>query len=133
MAQSMVNRPTPRVQQVAHLIQQFTPQEIGQLVELVPSLRHPAQGKRVRYDIVGQDMREYVLKELTALGDEYRPMQADDPFVGGMRVEEFFGLPGEEQARLWDKQHQMDIDDFEERDVRFRSQMLARKALHPRE
>ena len=57
MSQSMVNRPTPRVQQVAHLIQQFTPQEIGQLVEFVLSLRRPAQGKRVRYDIVGQDMR----------------------------------------------------------------------------
>ena len=126
MTQSMVNRPTPRVQQVAHLIQQFTPQEIGQLVELVPSLRRPAQEKRVRYEIVGQDMREYMLKELTALGDEYRPMQADDPFVGGMRVEEFFGLPEEEQARLWDEQYQMEIDDFEERDVRPDAQVSAR-------
>lgn len=126
MTQSMVNRPTPRVQQVAHLIQQFTPQEIGQLVELVPSLRRPAQGKRVRYDIVGQDMREYVLKELAALGDEYRPMQAGDPFVGGMRVDEFFGLPEEEQARLWDEQYQMDIDDLEERDVRPDAQVSAR-------
>jgi hypothetical protein len=122
----MVNSPTPRVQQVAHLLQQFTPQEIGQLVELVPSLRRPAQGKRVRYDIVGQDMREYVLKELAALGDEYRPMQADDPFVGGMSVDEFFGLPEEEQARLWDEQHQMDTDDFEERDVRADAQVSAR-------
>ena len=100
----MVNRPTPRVQQVAHLIhKQFTPQEIGQLVELVPSLRRPVQGKRVRYDIIGQDIREYVLKELAALGDDYRPMQAGDPFVGDMSVHEFFDLSEEDQAWLWDQ------------------------------
>ena len=57
-------------------------------------------------------MREYVLKELAALGDEYRPMQADDPFAGGMSVNEFFGLPEEVQARLWDEQHQMDMIAF---------------------
>jgi hypothetical protein len=122
----MMNRPTSRVQQVAHLIRQLTPREMGQLMELVPSLRRPVQGKRVRYDIVGQDVREYVLRELAALGDDYRPMQADGPFVGGMSVSEFFGLSEEEQARLWDEKHQMDIDDFEEYDARPDAQVSTR-------
>jgi len=58
------------------------------------------------------------LPEIIELGNEYRSMQANDPFIGGLSVKEYFALPDAEQERLWAEQHRMDIDDFEERDVR---------------
>ena len=35
--------------------------------------------------------------------------------MSGISVNQFLGLPPENQARLWDEQYQMDIDDFEEK------------------
>ncbi len=120
------DQPTARVQQAAQLIQQLTPQEIGQLVEMVPSLQRPASKKRLRYGIVSDEMRQHVLREVAALGEGYRPMQADDPFVGDMSVAEFFSLSDEEQEQLWAELHLLDIDDFEEHDVQREAQLPVR-------
>jgi len=36
---------------------------------------------------------------------ERRPLQDDDPFLGGLTVAEFFALPEAEQARVWNQAH----------------------------
>jgi len=119
-------QPTPRVQQIAQQIMQLTPQEISQLVKLTPVLRQLAPAQGVCYEVQGQDVREQVLKELTGLGDDYRPMRDDDPFIGGLSVREYMALSDQERERLWTEQHRMEIDDFEERDVRPDAQVSAR-------
>jgi hypothetical protein len=119
-------QPTPRVQQMAQQIMQLTPQEISQLVRLVSALRRPTKIKSARYEVRAPEFRDYVLRELANLGDEYRPMGEDDSFIGGLRVKEYFALPDTEQERLWNEQHRMEIDDFEEHDVRPDAQLPAR-------
>ncbi len=46
----------------------------------------------------------YLNRKLDAL-PERSPMQDDDPFLGGLTVAEFFALPENQQARVWDQAH----------------------------
>lgn len=126
MTQTMPDMPTPRVQQMAQQIQQLTPQEIGQLLKLAPALRRARPTEKPAYQMNQQAIRDYIQQEVTALGSEYRAMQDTDPFIGGLSVREYFALSDAEQERLWDEQHVMEIDDFEERDVRPNAQISAR-------
>lgn len=64
---------------------------------------------------------------MAKLGDEYHPMQDDDPFLGGLTVDEYFALSDEERERIWAELHFMEIGDFEERDVKPDARIPARQ------
>lgn len=91
------------IEQLARLIRSLDRQQKARLLQLVPELRsiRPEEA-----DISPQQ------KELIAYFErkreklpERRPMRDDDPFVGGLTVAEFFALPEEEQARIWNEAH----------------------------
>lgn len=126
MTQMVTDIPSPRVKQVAQQIQQLTPLEIGQLFRLVPTLRRSKRPPQPSYQVNQQAIRDYIEQELAALGPEYRATRDTDPFIGGLSVREYFALPDAEQEQLWAEQHAMDIDDFEEYDVRPDAQVSAR-------
>jgi hypothetical protein len=91
-----------------------------------PALKQSGKQNKPSYIIHAQDLQDYIRKEMAALGSEYRPMQANDPFIGGLSVKEYFALPDAEQERLWTEQHRMGIDDFNEREARPDAQVPAR-------
>jgi len=64
------------------------------------------------------ELKAYLLQEMAQLGDEYRPMRDGDPFLGGLTVGEYFSLSDRGRAETWEDIHSMEIDDFEERDVK---------------
>lgn len=99
-------------------LRQLTGKTEQRSVPGAPAVKPRGKQKKPSYTVQTQDLQAYILKEMAALGSEYRPMQANDPFIGGLSVKEYFALPDAEQEQLWAEQHQMDIDDFEERDVR---------------
>lgn len=110
-------RGSSRVIQVARLVRGLGAEEREQLKMLVPELRgDPKVEDGLPIDLA--ELRRYVLEELAQVGEAYPPLQPDDPFLGGLTVEEYFALPEERRERVWDQAHVMEIEDFEERDVR---------------
>jgi hypothetical protein len=60
---------------------------------------------------------EILKKELlAAIGG--KPLSPDEPFLDGLTLGEYLDLPEPEQARLWDKWTHIDLDDFNEVEVR---------------
>lgn len=108
-------RISSRVVQVARLIRGLRPEEREQLKMLVPELREEPEGEVLPVNL--SELREYVAGELAQIGETYQPLQPEDVFLGGLTVEEYFALPEEERARIWDEAHVTEIDEFEERDV----------------
>jgi hypothetical protein len=119
------------VEQIAGLVRQLDRGDQLRLLKLVPELREAAsqtlsvqdEGRRGiesadKWDVTPVPARPPVeeagfppeQKELIAYFDqklallpERRPMQDNDPFLGGLTVGEFFALPEVEQARIWDE------------------------------
>jgi hypothetical protein len=91
------------VEQVARLIRHFDRQEKARLLQLVPELRSIRPEET---DILAEQdtLLAYFERKREALR-ECSPLRGDDPFLGGLTVAEFFALPEEEQARLWDQEH----------------------------
>ena len=91
------------VEKVAQLIQNFTRQQKVRLLQLVPEL----QTIQAEETVIPREQLEliaYFEREMDAL-PEGRRMQDDDMFMAGLTVAEFFALPDESRARLWDKEH----------------------------
>ena len=108
-------RISTRVVQMARLIRGLKPEEREQLKMLVPELREEPRGETLPIDLA--ELRKYIATELAQMGETYQPLQPEDVFLGGLTVEEYFALPEEERARIWDEAHVTGIDEFEERDV----------------
>ncbi len=119
---SFATAPTKRVKQAATLIQRFTLEELRQLAALVPELELVERGRRL-----SEAAQAYYHQELEQLGEAYPPLGDDEPFVGGLTVSQYFALPEEEQERLWNAEFAMDIDDFEEHEVRPNAYIPARQ------
>ena len=123
MAQRVTQIPH-RVVQVARLIQGLSPEEREQLRALVPGFQR-SPGAKLVIDKGG--LRDYIQQEVAIVGDEYPPLAEADPFLGGLTVGEYFALPDEDRERIWDEEHTMDIEDFEEHDVKPNAYVPARQ------
>jgi hypothetical protein len=91
------------VEQVARLVHSFDRRQKARLLQLVPELQ------TIRPEEAGispeqAELMAYFDRKLDAL-PERRPMQDDDPFVGGLTVAEFFALPEDQQVHIWDQAH----------------------------
>jgi hypothetical protein len=103
----LTNEPTTElsvpVEQIARLIRRFDRRQKALLIQLVPELRTI---RPEATDIPAE--RDALLTYFERKRDhwqECRPLQGSDPFLAGLTVAEFFALPEEEQARLWDQTH----------------------------
>jgi len=91
------------VEQVARLIYSFDRRQKARLLQLVPELRtiRPEEA-----DVpAGQEALLAHFDQKFDTLPEHRPLQDDDPFLGGLTVAEFFALPEAEQARIWNQAH----------------------------
>ena len=113
-----------RVKKVAKVLQLFTPEELAQLVGLVPQLQE--------IEPIGEmeeSAAEYFRRELLARRGG-KPPASDEPFIGGLTYGEYLALSEKEEAAFWDKlftEEAMEIDDFEEHDVRAGARLPARQ------
>jgi len=116
--------PVPqRVEKVARVIRLFTPEELVQLVRLVPQIQ---EIKPIRQ--VEESAAEYFRRELLARRGG-KPPTMDEPFIGGLSYGEYLAFSEEEEAAFWDglfAEESMEIDGFEEHDVRSDARLLAR-------
>ena len=117
-----------RVVQVARLIRGLRPEEREQLQALVPELQRPP---KVKPSIDKEGLRDYIQQELAKVGNEYPPLTEADPFLGGLTIRDYFALPDEERERIWNEEHAMEIEDFEEHDVKPNAHVSARQKRRP--
>jgi hypothetical protein len=116
------------VVQVARLIRGLSREEREQLKALVPELQRPPEAKSL---IDKEGLRDYIQQELTKVEGKYPPLAEADPFLGGLTVREYFALPDEARERIWNEEHAMEIEDFEEHDVKPNAHVPARQKRRP--
>ncbi|MDH7487055.1 MAG: hypothetical protein QHJ81_12360 [Anaerolineae bacterium] len=117
-----------RVVQVARFIRGLSSEEREQLKALVPELQRPPE---MRLLIDRAELRDYIQQELSKAREKYPPLAEDDLFLGGLTVKEYFALPDEERERIWNEEHVMGIEDFEEYDVKPDAYTSARQKRRP--
>ena len=107
------------IEQIAEAIRQMSQTEIQRLLDLVPKLRSPsvAKPRRTRTREEAQASVEALWAEITA-DPNYRPLTGNEPFLGGVTLDQYLALPDKEQARIWDEAAEIDMYDLEEREVR---------------
>lgn len=127
MAQRAVQVPH-RVVQVARLIRGLSWEEREQLKVLVPELQRPPKAKLL---IDKGGLQDHIQQELAKVGNKYPPLAEADPFLGGLTVGEYFALPDEERECIWNEEHAMEIEDFEEHDVKPNAYVPARQKRRP--
>jgi len=113
-----------RVKKVAKVLQLFTPEELAQLVGLVPQLQEIEPIREME-----DSAAEYFRRELLARRGG-KPPASDEPFIGGLTYGEYLALSEEEEDVFWNKlftEEAMEIDDFEEHDVRAGARVPARQ------
>lgn len=123
------------VEQVANIIRQMSPQEKEKLLRLVPDLQkvEPREEKPTPARWDEAELREYFLKRMEELGGESRPMQDDDPFLGGLTVREYLELSDEEDKAMWDRLYaeaEKEIGEYEEFEVKPDAVVPARQKHH---
>jgi hypothetical protein len=96
---SQVSSMPLRVRQIARLIRQMSAQERRWLLQMLPELRQTPAVPDAQTELMA-----YFQPRIDALAPA-PPMTDADPFVAGLSVGEFFALPEDEQARLWDQAH----------------------------
>ncbi len=87
----------PHVRRLAQVLRQLTPEEMSQLVQLVPEV------KRARASEVLEEEREaaeYFRKAAMELTEGKLPSRQDE-FIEGLTYEEYFALSEAEQEALW--------------------------------
>ncbi len=105
------------VEQLAAAIRQMSPADRQRLLTLVPELRQEAVQLPPRtLDEVRIAVERVQAEVLQALGGQ--PLSPDEPFLGDLTLGQYFDLPDEERARLWNTWTDIDINTLEERDVR---------------
>ncbi len=114
--------------QVARLIRGLSREEREQLKALVPELQRPPE---VKFLIDRGGLRDYIQQELTKAEGKYPPLAEADPFLGGLTVREYFSLPDADRERIWNEEHAMEIEDFEEHDVKPNAHVPARQKRRP--
>ncbi len=119
-----------RVRKVAEVLRLFTREELVQLVSLVPQIREVQPLPEMEE---AASAAEYFRRELlTRRGGE--PPSLDEAFIGGLTYGEYLALSEEEETAFWDRlftQEKMEIDDFEEHDVKPDARIPARQERGP--
>lgn len=101
------------VQQVAALVQRLSPEEIRELLRLVPKLQTEAMALDQPDELVG-----WVQEQLAQYTTEAHPMQAEDLFLGDQSVADYFALPEAERERLWAELYVAAIESAPEHEVK---------------
>jgi hypothetical protein len=101
------------VRQVAALVQRLSPEEIRELLRLVPGLQSEALALYQSDDLIA-----WVHEQLAPYTAEARPMQAEDILLGDQSVADYFALPEAERERLWAELYATAIASAPEREVK---------------
>jgi len=130
MAEARIGVLSPRVREVTKVIQGFDRAEMLELLDiLLQQLETGNEGGGPHLRQQALAIRERLLEQARY---EARPPSADDtPFVAGLTWGEYMALSEEEQEHIWNAQFTMDIDDFEEHDVRPDAYIPARQEHRP--
>ncbi|MFQ5855154.1 MAG: hypothetical protein ACE5LU_05875 [Anaerolineae bacterium] len=89
----------PHVRRLAQVLQRLTPEEMHQLVQLVPDLERAHIPEVLEEEREARAYFRRAAMELT--GGELPSLQ--DEFVEGLTYEEYFALPEVEQDALWNR------------------------------
>ena len=98
----------PTVEEIAGWVRRLDRQQQARLLRLVPELETVKTEKTSETAAPLESDVEAALsyfREAMASFSDARPMQDDDPFIGGLTVGEFFALPEAEQEHLWNEAH----------------------------
>lgn len=102
--------------QVATVIKQLSRFEKRQLLNLVPELHQVAIQPPVRTPEQIQasiaTATAEIMKDLN-----HQPISGDQPFLGGLSLNEYLALPDKEQAKIWDEAEEIDMMELEEMEV----------------
>ena len=102
------------VEQIAVVVRRMSLEERRRLVELAPELREVLT--LVRTLPQARESAQRLQEEmLEGLGGEL--LRADEAFLGGLTLEEYWELPDRERAGLWTEWAEEDWDTLEEVDV----------------
>jgi len=105
------------IEQLAAAIRQMSPADRQRLFTLVPELRQEAtQLPPQNLDEVQAAVEPVRTEVLQALGGQ--PLSSDEPFLGELTLGQYFDLPDEERAHLWDTWADVDIYKLKARNVR---------------
>jgi len=115
MTGSVITLPVS-VEQMAVAIRQMQFTDRKRLIELVPELRHeiaetlPRTLEQARASV--EPLRVEVQQ---AIGDSN--FSLDEPFLENLTVGQYFDLPDQKRAQLWDDWAKVDLEAMEERGV----------------
>ena len=107
----------PYVQKLAQVIRRLTPEEMHQLVQLVPELERARAPEAVEEEQQAAAYFRHAAMELT--GGTLPSLQ--DEFLEGLTYEEYFALSEAEQDALWERifaEEETGPYDLEEHDAR---------------
>ena len=104
---------TRHVKQVAELVRHLTPEEMRELLRLVPKLQIEAFAVSSPDDDV-----LWAREQLAQYNAEARPMAADDLFLDDRTVAEYFALPEAEREQIWTDLYATAIESAPEREVK---------------
>lgn len=102
------------VEQIAVVVRRMSSEERLRLVELAPELKEALAPVRTLSQ-AKESARMLQEEMLEGLGGEL--LRADEAFLGGLVLEEYWNLPDRERARLWTEWAEKDWDTIEEVDV----------------
>jgi hypothetical protein len=102
------------VEQIAVVVRQMSPEERRRLVELVPELREVLAPVRT---LAQARESARVLQEEMVEGLGGGLLRADEAFLGGLTLGEYWRLPDKERAHLWAEWGEEDWDTAEEVNV----------------
>jgi hypothetical protein len=117
-----------RVKRAADIVRKLNGEELAQLVRLVPALRE-VQPVEVSREAVAEDFRCQSLEMRGGVAPS-----PDEEFIGGLTYEEYLNVSDEKEKAFWDwlfAEGEMDIEDFEEHDVKPDAYIPARQERSP--
>jgi hypothetical protein len=114
---------------MANILHQFSREELAQLIALVPDLEEVKPAGIPE----GETATAYFRRLATGMrgGIAHSP---HDEFLGGLTYEEYLALSEEEEEALWNRlfaEGEMDIEDFEEHEVKPAAYVPARQERNP--
>lgn len=116
MSVSTLTRPIS-VEQVATTIKQMSQVDLQRLFDLVPNLQQKPAKRPTRTLEQAQASVEILWAEIKA-DPNYRALTGNEPFLGGLALDQFLALPDDEQNKIWDEEEKIDFVEPEEVEVR---------------
>jgi hypothetical protein len=104
------------VEQIAVVIKQMDLNDQKRLLELVPTLQQAASQLPVRTEEQTHNNISRLHTEVLAAIDNHS-LSADEPFLGGLTLEQYYALPEEKKAELWDEWGVDNLMELEEQEV----------------